>query len=204
MSSTLATPSAATAGAMEIDAVMPEFDATRVEHRIIDASVEQVYRAVREADFVDAPNANRAVRFLFALRTSIEHLVSRLRGRPLTDEEKASWRLADMRATGDWIALGEDPPHEFTFGAIGRFWGGETKWRRSDASDFATFAEPGFARIACNFSLRTYGDGRTLVSYEARTQATDPRARRAFLRYWCLVSPMVGVVMRSGLSVVGS
>ena len=187
---------------MRIDAVMPEFDATRVEHRVIDASVERVYRAVCEADFVDAPNENRAVRFLFALRTSIERLVARLRGRPISHEEETSWRLADMGASGDWIALGEHPPHEFAFGAIGRFWGGETTWRQSDASEFASFAEPGFARIACNLSLRPYGGGRTLVSYEARTQATDPQARRAFLRYWRLVSPMVGVVMRSGLSVV--
>jgi hypothetical protein len=47
-----------------------------------------------------------------------------------------------------------------------------------------------------------YGSHRTLVSYEARTAATDPASRRAFLRYWRVVSPGVGVVMRSLLRVV--
>ena len=50
--------------------------------------------------------------------------------------------------------------------------------------------------------LREYGDTRTLLSYEARTEATDETARRAFLRYWTLVSPGVGIVMRSLLSVI--
>ena len=70
---------------MRIDAVMPEFDATRVEHRIIDGSIEQLDRAVREADFVKAPMENRVVRFLFALRTSTERLVTRLRSPAFTE-----------------------------------------------------------------------------------------------------------------------
>ena len=188
---------------MQIDAVMPEFDATRVEHRIVDGSIAQVYRAVREADFVKAPLENRVVGFLFALRTATERLVTRLRGRTFSEyEEPASMGLADMPSRGEWILLGEDPPREIAFGVIGRFWGGETKLRESDYSEFAGFAEPGFARIACNFSLRPYDEGCTLVSYEARTRGTDPQARRAFLRYWRFVSPMVGLVMRAGPSVV--
>ena len=67
---------------------------------------------------------------------------------------------------------------------IGRFWSGETRWEEFDASDFGSFARLGLARIACNLSFRPYGAGRTLVSYETRTQNTDERARRAFLRYW--------------------
>jgi hypothetical protein len=94
-------------------------------------------------------------------------------------------------------------PREIVFGAIGRFWAGETAWLDIDADDFAAFDEPGFARIACNFSLRTYGRAATLVTYEVRTQATDEAARRAFLRYWKPLSPFIGVVMRSQLAVIG-
>lgn len=101
---------------MRIDAVMAQFDSTMVEHRIVDGSAQDVYRAVRQADFIK------------------------------------TWQ---------------------------DFWGGETRWRDTEASDFAFFAEPGLARIACNFSLRPYGAGRTLVSYEARTQATDTASRRS-------------------------
>ena len=85
---------------------------------------------------------------------------------------------------------------------IGRFWAGETAWKEIDASAFASFESPGYARIACNLSLRPYGDRRTLLSYDARTQATDEAAGRSFLRYWRLVAPGVGIVMRSTLALI--
>jgi hypothetical protein len=87
-------------------------------------------------------------------------------------------------------------------GAIGRFWGGETAWVQIDAPEFQSFDRPRNAKIACNISLRPYGDRRTLTTYEARTRATDEAARRAFLCYWTFVSPGVGIVMRSTLSVI--
>ena len=62
--------------------------------------------------------------------------------------------------------------------------------------------EPGYAKTAANFSLRPYGEARTLVSYEARTRASDATARRAFWRYWRVASPFVGRVMRTQLAVV--
>ena len=71
-----------------------------------------------------------------------------------------------------------------------------------DAAGFAAFARPGYAKIAANFSFRPYGESRTLVSYEARTRATDAAARRAFWRYWRIASPFVGRVMRAQLAIV--
>ena len=50
--------------------------------------------------------------------------------------------------------------------------------------------------------LRPYGDHRTLLTYEARTQATDDAARNAFLRYWRVVTPGVGIVMRAALALM--
>jgi len=123
------------------------------------------------------------------------------RDRPAEPAPPATMRLADLPPRGEWVLLGEDAPYEIAFGAIGRFWAGETVWEQTEAAQFATFDRPGLARIACDFSLRPYGAGRTLVSYECRTQATDPDARRAFLRYWRPLSPFIGVVMRSQLRV---
>jgi hypothetical protein len=62
--------------------------------------------------------------------------------------------------------------------------------------------EPGFGKIACNFSLRPYGADRTLVTYECRTLATDETARRGFMRYWRPLAPFIGLVMRSQLRVI--
>jgi hypothetical protein len=110
--------------------------------------------------------------------------------------------LRRMPSHGDWVRLGEDAPREVAFGVIGRFWAGQTTWKQISAGEFATFDRPGFAKIACSFSLRPYGAVRTLVTYEARTKGTDPASSRAFLRYWRGVSPFVGVVLRSMLSVI--
>ena len=93
-------------------------------------------------------------------------------------------RLADMPSHGDWIVLGEDPPHEIAFGVIGQFWAGEIVWAQIDATDFETFTGPGFGKIACNFSLWPDGADRTLVTYECRTLSTDETASRGFMRYW--------------------
>jgi uncharacterized protein YndB with AHSA1/START domain len=189
--------------ALELDRVMPSFDATRVEHRIIDGSVERVYTAVLQADFVRTWKHRRSVRTLFAMRNTAERLACRLQGHTFrAPEEPKSLRLDNLRNHGEWVTLARRPPHEICFGAIGRFWGGETVWRESGSSEFAAFSEPRYARIACNFSLRAYGEDRTLISYESRTQATDPQSRRAFLRYWRLVAPLVGVVMRAQLAVI--
>jgi hypothetical protein len=189
---------------MLLDAVMPEFDATRIEHRVIDGDKAHVYEAVMAADFIRAWRDNAAVRALFAARSTAEQVMTRVLGHEAAASPPApdSMRLADLPVRGQWVRLGEDPPHEIAFGVVGRFWAGETTWEEIDAEEFGGFSRPDFARIACNFSLRPYGAARTLVSYEARTRATDEHARRAFLRYWRAASTGAGVVMRSQLAIV--
>lgn len=187
-----------------IERLLPQPDAVRTEHLLVDGGLASVYEAVRRADFMRAWHESRAVRALFAARGLGERAVSAAAGRerPAEPPPPETMRLVDLPAHGEWVLLGEDPPHEIAFGAIGRFWAGETVWEQIDAARFATFDRPGLARIACDFSLRPYGDGRTLVSYECRTQATDPESRRAFLRYWRALSPFIGIVLRSQLRVV--
>lgn len=191
-------------GPLLIERLLPRPDAVRSEHLLLDGAIDAVYERVRRADFMRAWRESAAVRVLFAARGVGEHVVSAAagRGRPAEPPPPESMRLADLPAHGEWVLLGEDPPREIAFGAIGRFWSGETAWEQIEAAQFAGFDRPGFARIACDFSLRPYGAGRTLVSYECRTQATDPAARTGFLRYWRPLSPFIGVVLRSQLRVV--
>ena len=188
---------------MLLESLMPEFDASRIEHRVIDGPTADVYEAVLHADFLDAVRRSQTVRGLFALRAVGERMAAAARRSPVVNPPAPSaLRLADLPEHGDWVRLGEDPPNEFAFGVIGRFWGGTTIWKQIDSSAFTSFQSPGYAKIVADLSLRSYGRKRTLLSYEARTQATDEAARRAFLRYWTLVSPGVGVVMRSALAVI--
>jgi hypothetical protein len=51
-----------------IDRLMPEFDATRIEHRVVAARVSDAYAAAVGIDFVDPVRESHALRGLFALR----------------------------------------------------------------------------------------------------------------------------------------
>jgi hypothetical protein len=199
----LTTEAAPAAEPMLIDRLMPCYDAVRTEHRIVPRDLATVYAATRRADFIRAWRDSVTVRLLFAARNLGERTVSLIARRERREPPPPeSLRLADMPTHGDWVLLGEDPPREIAFGVIGRFWAGETVWVQIDADDFETFSEPGFGKIACNFSLRPYGAGRTLVTYECRTLATDDTARRGFMRYWRPLAPFIGLVMRSQLRVI--
>jgi hypothetical protein len=191
------------ADALLLDGILPHYDATRIEHRVIDGAVASVYEAALRTDFLRTWRESTALRALIAARTSAERLVAMARNRPYAEPETpATLRLSDLTTHGTWVRLGERPPDEIVFGVVGRFWSGETSWEEIDAADFAGFDRPGFAKIACNLSLRPYGEARTLVSYEARTQATSEDARRAFLRYWTAVTAGVGIVMRTHLQAI--
>jgi hypothetical protein len=169
---------------MLIDRLMPSYDAVRAEHRIVPGDIATVYAATRRADFIRAWRESAAVRLLFVARGLGERVVSLIARREHREPPPPeSMRLADMPTHGDWVLLGEAPPHEIAFGRRSLL-GRETVWAQIDAADFEAFAEPGFGKIACNFSLRPYGADRTLVTYECRTLATDETARRGFMRYW--------------------
>lgn len=190
---------------MVLDRLAARPDGARAEHAVVTGDPEDVWPVVLEADFLRAVSENRLVSALFRFRSAAERAAAAASRRPFAEPpEPESLRLAGLPTHGDWVLLGLDRPREVAFGVIGRFWGGETAWEEIDADEFEGFARPGLAKIACNLSLRSYGAGRTIVSYEARTTATDAASRRSFLRYWRVVSPFVGVVMRSTLRVIAA
>ena len=186
-----------------LERLMPRYDAIRIEHRLLMGDTADVWEAVLDADFMRTADEMPAVRFLFGTRALAERAVAAARGEsPTTPPEPESMRLRDLESHGEWVCLDDDPPHEVAFGAIGRFWAGETVWEQIDADEFASFAEPGMAKIACSFSLRLCEERRTLVTYECRTLGTDPSARRAFMRYWRPLSPFIGFVLRAQLRTI--
>jgi hypothetical protein len=190
-----------TAAPSILDQLIPRYDATCVERRLVDAPIVRVYDAVVDFDFLTVPQRHLATRALFSIRTAIEkvlwtlHLAARS-----TTHKRADMRLRDLPFTGEWVQLGARKPNEFAFGAVGRFWSGETKWECIASPQFGSFRRDGYARIGCHFLLEEQPDGRTMLTYEARTSATDPYSRTAFLRYWRVASPLVGLIMRATLT----
>jgi hypothetical protein len=101
---------------MLIDRLMPCYDAGRVEHRIVSSDIARVYAATRRADFIRAWRESAAVRLLFAVRGVGERACSLFARREHREPPPPeSMRLADMPTHGDWVLLGEDPPHEIAF-----------------------------------------------------------------------------------------
>lgn len=189
---------------MLIDKILPHFDTTTVGHTVIDAPCDVVFETVREMDFLQIHSP--AVDTLMFVRDLPGQIARRLGRRP-PSAPPPSMRLADMLDDSSdpdeleaWFGLGEVPGQELVFGAIGKVWQPDIDWKPVTADEFGEFAEPDYAKIAAEFSVRSYGDDRSLLSYEARTAVTDAAARRKFLRYWWLVRPFVRLVMQAALA----
>jgi hypothetical protein len=177
-----------------LDSFMGDYDFTCVQHIVVNASTDTTYATARTLDFLSVRGP--LINALMWMR-GLPQRLSRTPAPPLPEHA-----TLDDLADGDWVMLGENPGSEVAFGAVGMFWQPNIKWRRVDPADFTAFAEPGWGKIAANFSVRPYGLGRTLLTYEARTSLTDRQARRRFRWYWLTVSPFVAVVLRTTLRTI--
>lgn len=183
---------------MLLDRYLPRFDASRVESRVVDADPEATWEAALDTD-------------LLAVRTPLTTAAFWARGVPeqfarVLGRDRPEPQLPPRVTLGDtehglpgWVGLGQRVQQEVAFGAIGRFWTGEITWEDVPVDEFADWSRPGTGKIVANLSLRPYGAARTLVTYEARTKTYDADSRRRFLRYWRLVTPFVGHIMRAFL-----
>ncbi|MEV4946768.1 hypothetical protein [Streptomyces sp. NPDC053755] len=193
---------AATAYPLLLDAALPEFRFSRVECAVIAAAPDVVYGAARGLDTLSVHSP------LFDMVMWARGVPDRVRRRPVATPP--SMRVSDLfepGAAGDqeglevqpWVALGERAGREIAFGAVGKVWKPTIEWRRVEPGDYAGFDEPGWAKMAAAFIVHPYGARRSLLTYEARTACTDPASTTRFGRYWTLVSPGVGIVLRGAL-----
>lgn len=176
---------------MLIDTAMAEFDTKIAEHAIVAADPSRTFEAARSLDLLTVRTP------LLAASIWIRALPARLAGRVAPPPPRL------VVATGGlpgWLVLGERLHSEIVFGAVGKFWKPVIEWRDVPRSEFSRFAEPGWGKIAANFSVLPYGDHLTLLTYECRTVTTDPVSRRRFMRYWWFIRPFVGHIMRAALT----
>lgn len=188
--------------AMLIDHHLPTFDVTAIEHLVVDVPLRTTWMALQALDLmkVNSPLMDAA----FYVRGLPERWAGRgNRARPASPAP-TELKLSGVGAGLDgWLALGQNPPHELVFGAIGRFWKPEMEWydvSTMSPEQFRAFEVPGWGRIAASISLRNYGETRTLASYEARTSTPEPATAQKFGRYWTLVRPFVGHVLSATLA----
>jgi hypothetical protein len=180
-----------------LERLLPVFDMVITEHLVVDAGTDDTYRAARELDFLTVRSP------ILAAAMFVRGLPAKIRGHG--PEPLQQLRLAaDSLALPGWLLLGDVPGREVAFGAIGKFWKADIEWRDVPIERFATFDEPGWGKIGCRFLVRPDGPGRSILTYECRTGTTDPEARRTMARYWWLIRPFVGHILRATLRTIAA
>ncbi|MBI3214096.1 MAG: hypothetical protein HYZ38_09770 [Mycobacterium sp.] len=174
-----------------IESAMPRYDVVLTDHIVVDADPGATLRAARSLDLLTVRSP------VTTLSMWVRALPARLTGKAPPVPPRLV--LSDGALPG-WLVLGESDC-EFAFGAVGKFWRPVIEWRDVEAAEFARFDEPGWGKIAANFSVHSYGPA-TLLSYQCRTATTDGLSHKRFRRYWWLVRPFVGHVMRATLRTI--
>lgn len=159
----------------ELDRLLPLYHFAERHALAVDAPAERTLAAVREVVPADAP----LLRLLF-----------RLRGLSSAPDVPI---LTQMLAPQTGFVLLAETPDELVAGAVGRPWKLTERLRRG--YDFATFDEPGYAKMALGFRAAA-----GLLRTETRILLTDEPARRTFARYWLVVKPLSGLTRRSWLA----
>lgn len=182
-----------------LDTHLPIYDVALTEHLIVQADASAVFRSARDLDFLSVRTPLLAAAFF------VRGIPARLSGN--TPRNLPALRLfADPSSAGlpGWLVLGQVPDREIAFGAVGKFWQPDIEWRDVPVEEFAGFGEPGWGKIGCHFLVRPNGPGRSVLSYECRTATTDTESRTKMMRYWWLIRPFVGHVMRATVRTIAA
>lgn len=174
--------------ALLLDQQLPRSDARSFSAVVADAGTQTAYRALRSLDPAQVAASLPVLRVAGQLR----ELVARRSGRVASGARQDFGRA--------FLPIAEEPGTEFVVGMIGKFMtASQLEYRQFDPPDFAGFAEPGYGKVAVGFLVLPYGEKRSLLCTETRTVTTDPLSARQFRRYWRVVGPFAGYVMRHWL-----
>ena len=172
-----------------LDSYLVEYDVAEVHACIVNGDVKTTWEAIRNADLSSIP----VVHSLLVLRS----LPGRLRA---INSGKAApapppFSFGDMPRVG--FQLLAERPAEIAFGFVGKPWKiGAEQPLAIGADDFATFSDPGYAKVAFSIRAKPYGTHRTLITTETRTATTDAATRRRFAAYWKLIGPFSALIRR--------
>jgi hypothetical protein len=177
--------------ASHVERFMPACEVAESHDIRVDAPAEYTFAAARDMDL----NRSALVRVIFALRT----LPSRWRREPPV--RSSTSLLAETLALG-WRILAEIPDREIVVGAVTQPWRGEVEFRGIEPDAFASFAEPGYAKIVWTLEVEPLGRATSRFRTQTRVSTTDGRSRRLFRRYWAVLSPGILLIRRESLKLV--
>jgi hypothetical protein len=168
---------------MLIDSFAPNPDAVEVHSIAIDASPENVRRALWIADL----GGSLIIKLLMGLRTLPEFILHG--GRKLPRD----FRITLKTITDSGFGLLAEAPDEIVLGVTGKFWRPTGNLSPFNRADFDKSVPAGLARGVWNFSIKQNGAG-TILSTETRVTCGDPASLRKFRSYWFFVRPFSGLI----------
>ena len=175
-----------------MDSFAPNPDAVEVHSIVIDAPPESVYRALWTADL----GGSLIIKALLGLRGLPGLVLHGGRGLPRT------WKVTLQTVIDSGFGILANEPDEVVLGVTGRFWRLTGNLSPFDRDSFAGAIPAGFARAVWNFSLKSGGPGRTILSTETRVVCGDDASRWKFRLYWFFVRPFSGLIRRVMLRAV--
>jgi len=175
-----------------LDSLIPTPGLVEVDRKVIAAPAEAVWDYLRHGDLGKSP----LIRALFALRT----LPDRLRHKAVD----TAVRIDDLKSTPErpgFQILWDDPPREFSVGAIGKVWQAEIPFVHVTSIDeFNRFDTPDYIKVAWSVRVNPRSELRCEVEFELRVAATDEAAWAKFRRYFAVIGPASHFIRRTVLS----
>jgi hypothetical protein len=175
-----------------VERVLPAPDQSVSEHTLVSASAERTFAALDDADV----SGDR----LLGVLGGLTDLADRLEGsdvRPRRLNELLSPALG-------FVPLADDPGSGRIRGLVARYNAFERGVERIEPQQFATFAEPGFVKVAIAFTLLPQGGDRTVLGCEIDLAATDDDTRSTLQSTWFLAGPALRLLARRLLELVRS
>jgi hypothetical protein len=173
-----------------LDQFIPDYEVVERHRMRVAAPAETTLAAARDMDLWQSA----LVRGIFKGRGLILGSHSDNVRRPRT-------LLAQAMELG-WAVLGQIPDREIVFGAVTRPWVANPVFRPVPPDEFASFREPGYAKIVWTLRADPIGATESVARSETRVATTDPVARAAFRRYWSFFSPGIELIRWISLGLV--
>jgi hypothetical protein len=173
-----------------LDQFIPAYEVVERHHVLVAAPANVTLAAACDMDLWQSV----VVRGIFKSRELILGGHPDKARRPLT-------LLAQAKELG-WAVLAEIPGREIVLGSVTRPWFANPAFRPLFPHEFASFHEPGYAKIAWTLRADPVSATESVARTETRVATTSPGARAAFRRYWSLVSPGVVLIRWMSLQLV--
>ena len=141
---------------MLVDEFMPIDDVSDAMATVVEADVATTWDALMRVDLIDVGRKRPLVAVLGGLRI-VPDIVSHLLHGELPARQLEHLRLCDITSIpldeGGWVLLGLRAQDGIALGLVGKFWRPVIEFATvASPNEFATFAEPGFAKLMLSVS----------------------------------------------------